>query len=298
MALSFCSNLGSSLQHHNLQELTEYPQGDIEIGNDQLFACNDNMMFSDAFINPLYEVEEQLVYSDSYTDLLPYFSSPSDNIISLSPEIFPLQDFESYHYPKRPKTYTDHFNSTFEPNFFEGYAPNPNPGLPELLPEIPVAEPKFQVPITFNAGRTDQSVMNSKKSSTGVSLSTQSIAARERRRKITEKTRELGKFIPGGHKMNTAEMFQAASKYVKFLQAQIGILELMGSTQENKGPMHTQELQTLLVTSPAIQEKLYSEEKCLVPRDFVQTIANDCQIQSKPLIIEEIDQLLGGQLLE
>jgi hypothetical protein len=31
--------------------------------------------------------------------------------------------------------------------------------------------------------------------------------------------------------MNTAEMFQAASKYVKFLQAQIGILELMGSTQ-------------------------------------------------------------------
>jgi hypothetical protein len=54
---------------------------------------------------------------------------------------------------------------------------------------------------------------------------------RERRRKITEKTRELGKFIPGGHKMNTAEMFQAASKYVKFLQAQIGILELMGSTQ-------------------------------------------------------------------
>ncbi|KAH8494817.1 hypothetical protein H0E87_021282, partial [Populus deltoides] len=52
------------------------------------------------------------------------------------------------------------------------------------------------------------------------------------------------------------------------------------------------ELQTRLVTSPAIQEKLYSEEKCLVPRDFAQTIANDCQIQSKPLIIEEIDQLL------
>lgn len=37
-------------------------------------------------------------------------------------------------------------------------------------------------------------------------LSAQSVAARERR-KITEKTRELGKIVPGGEKMNTAEMF-------------------------------------------------------------------------------------------
>jgi dihydroxyacetone kinase len=73
--------------------------------------------------------------------------------------------------------------------------------------------------------------MDSKKPSTGVSLSAQSIAARERRRKITEKTQQLGKLIPGGNKMNTAEMFQAASKYVKFLQAQIGILELTGTPQ-------------------------------------------------------------------
>ncbi|KAJ6724115.1 TRANSCRIPTION FACTOR BHLH52-RELATED [Salix viminalis] len=264
MALSFCSNWGSSLQHHNLQEITEYPQCDVEIGNDQFFACNDSLMFSDAFINPLYEVEEQLVYSDSYTNLLPHFSSPSDNMISLPP----LKSF----LPKISR-------------------------IPEFFPEFPAPEPMFQVPVTFNAGRTDQTGMNSKKPSTGGSLSTQSIAARERRRKITEKTQDLGKLIPGGHKMNTAEMFQAASKYVKFLQAQIGVLELMGSTQGNKGTMPTQELQTLLITSPTIQEKLYSEEKCLVPRDFVQTIANDCQIQSKPLIIEEIDQFLADQLL-
>jgi hypothetical protein len=37
----------------------------------------------------------------------------------------------------------------------------------------------------------------------------------------------------------------------------------------------------------------------LVPRDFVQTIANDCEIQAKPLnIVEEIDQeFLGEQFL-
>ena len=69
--------------------------------------------------------------------------------------------------------------------------------------------------------------------------------------------------------------------------------------QENREAMHTPELQTL-VTSSTIQEKLYLEQKCLVPRYFVETIANDCEIQAKPLsIVEEIDQeFLGEQFLE
>ncbi|GJV99435.1 RNA-directed DNA polymerase, eukaryota, nucleotide-binding alpha-beta plait domain protein [Tanacetum coccineum] len=46
------------------------------------------------------------------------------------------------------------------------------------------------------------------------SLSAQTLAAKASRRKISEKTQELGKLIPDGQKMNTAEMFQAAFKYV------------------------------------------------------------------------------------
>ena len=52
----------------------------------------------------------------------------------------------------------------------------------------------------------------------------QSKAARVRRRKIKDKTNELGKLVPGGSKMNTAQMFEAASKYVKFMQTQLEIL--------------------------------------------------------------------------
>ena len=63
-------------------------------------------------------------------------------------------------------------------------------------------------------------------------VSPQSIAARERRRKITERTSELGKLIPGGNKMSTAEMFQAAYKYVKFLQAQVSLLQLLASSRK------------------------------------------------------------------
>lgn len=47
-----------------------------------------------------------------------------------------------------------------------------------------------------------------------VRMSAQSMAARQRRRRISEKTQELGKLIPGGQKMNTAEMFEAAFKYI------------------------------------------------------------------------------------
>ncbi|KAI3945799.1 hypothetical protein MKW98_023073 [Papaver atlanticum] len=103
---------------------------------------------------------------------------------------------------------------------------------------------------------------NGKKSNSGY-LSAQSVAARERRRKISEKTQQLGKLVPGGSKLNTAEMFHAAYKYIKFLQAQIGVLEFMGSNQEKKMDCLTPHLGVILASLP-IQEKLYAEEKCLV----------------------------------
>ncbi|KAI3782799.1 hypothetical protein L2E82_12855 [Cichorium intybus] len=105
----------------------------------------------------------------------------------------------------------------------------------------------------------------------GGKLSAQSMAARVRRRKISEKTLELGKLVPGGHRMNTAEMFQAAFKYVKFLQAQVGVLQLMGSS-----PGPGKEL-NVLVTSRSVQEKLYRAEKCIVNRTLWKTLARHHQ---------------------
>ncbi|KAI3782800.1 hypothetical protein L2E82_12856 [Cichorium intybus] len=101
-------------------------------------------------------------------------------------------------------------------------------------------------------------------------LSAQSMAARVRRRKISEKTQELGKLIPGGHKMNTAEMFQAAFKYIKFLQAQVGVINLMNSILETEQVMRNGEMQAL-VTCTLMQEKLYTAEKCIVPIRFAET---------------------------
>lgn len=60
-------------------------------------------------------------------------------------------------------------------------------------------------------------------------VTAQSITARKRRRKIANKTQELSKLIPGAHRMNTADMFGAAYKYIKLLKVQVGILDFMAS---------------------------------------------------------------------
>ncbi|CAN1167193.1 Transcription factor bHLH52 [Linum perenne] len=138
----------------------------------------------------------------------------------------------------------------------------------ESIP-IPSPLPPFHPPTSgFNLG--DDSV---KKQSS--ELSAQSIAARKRRRKISEKTQELGKLIPGGNKMNTADMFQAAGKYVKFLQAQLAVLQLADEI-----PIGTEKV----VTSAAVQRKLYEEEKCLVPTELLHSLAID------ELLTEEKEQ--------
>ncbi|KAK7401634.1 hypothetical protein VNO78_13258 [Psophocarpus tetragonolobus] len=122
-------------------------------------------------------------------------------------------------------------------------------------------------------------------------ISPQSLAARERRRKITEKTVELGKLVPGGPKLNTAEMLNAAARYVKYLQAQIGMLELMNTLKENEAAPPSEILQTLIASS-FVQEKLYTEEMCFVPKETVITLTNHEDVQSRPSLLEDLKQLI------
>ncbi|KAG5000424.1 hypothetical protein JHK87_021496 [Glycine soja] len=127
-------------------------------------------------------------------------------------------------------------------------------------------------------------------------ISPQSVAARERRRKITKKTQELGKLVPGGPKMNTAEMLHAAGKYVMYLQAQVGMLELMNTLeQEDKAEPPPENLHAL-VASPFVQEKLYTEERCFVPKEVVTTLTNHKDVQSRPTILKDLKQLIGTDI--
>ncbi|KAJ8526665.1 hypothetical protein K7X08_029142 [Anisodus acutangulus] len=160
-----------------------------------------------------------------------------------------------------------------------------------FMPEYSVFE-KIPMPV-FSSGCCNNAEVAVKKGVNEKKMSAQSIAARQRRKKITEKTQELGKLIPGGHRMNTAEMLQATFKYIKFLQAQAGLLEFMGSYQENEKSFQTSDLHRL-VGSSLIQEKLYSSEKCLVPKVFLEALENNHEVQnSQGLEVEEVKPLLA-----
>ncbi|CAA0835860.1 Transcription factor bHLH140 [Striga hermonthica] len=65
--------------------------------------------------------------------------------------------------------------------------------------------------------------------SSAVRLSTdpQSVAARQRRHRISDRFKILQSLVPGGSKLDTASMLEEAIQYVKFLQAQIWLHQAM-----------------------------------------------------------------------
>ncbi|CAA7029234.1 unnamed protein product [Microthlaspi erraticum] len=226
----------------------------------------------------------ELHHLDSFWDQF----LPSQEICLPYPktEIFDeIHDLDSFlHTPKRQIL----VNSSYS----HSHLPSPNSSFFHPYDFVPEASifPEFQVPdfsLPFTVGRGDQG--DTKKPT----LSSQSIAARERRRRIAEKTHELGKLIPGGQKLNTAEMFQAAAKYVKFLQSQVGILQMMQTAKQSSNV----EIETqFLLESQAIQEKLSTEEVCLVPREMVKDLTNEESIWRNPKISREINKLLSTDL--
>ncbi|XAR50773.1 hypothetical protein NMG60_11005196 [Bertholletia excelsa] len=240
-----------------------------------------HLLSSETCIDPLL-LDPQNVFLPN-----PYFE------IFSSDKLFPPQQLDSYPNPKRPKSSEEEDNYYFS-NLPSASAPTLGPVVADLLdgfmfvPNPPVLpdfspSPDFHsalapqlpsLPPVYKCGSAETECAKKCKGA-GVSLSAQSMAARQRRRKITEKTQELGKLVPGGHKMNTADMLEAAYKYIKFMQAQVSIFQLMKSNQENdKEAFDSEELQAI-ASSPRLQEKLYSSGKCLVAKSFVETLITD-----------------------
>jgi hypothetical protein len=235
---------------------------------------NFHPMFSGDSSDPMFSnlsLQSLLSYNNNY---------PSSFFSDQTPSLPNLPETITDQIPQNPLNLLPPLDQYLPPiqqqpfNFFpQHYQPPPPPfesfhRLPQLISKQPPPPPKQQQQL--------HSSVRGKPSS----LIPQSKLARQRRQKLSEKTRCLQKLMPWDKKMDQATLLEEAYKYVKFLQAQHSVLQSMPShsiTNNSYGGggnsgggvfgdleiLNRNQALQVLVNSPVAQTKLCSQGYCV-----------------------------------
>ncbi|KZV15134.1 hypothetical protein F511_36162 [Dorcoceras hygrometricum] len=120
---------------------------------------------------------------------------------------------------------------------------------------------------------------------------------RRKQQKLSDKTRSLQKLLPWDRKMDMATVLEEAYKYIKFLQAQVSILQAMpnaesysrgttpnlshgshgGVVGDHLGRLNRQQLLQVLLHSPIAQTLLYSNGCCVYSLEQLLLVMNNAE---------------------